>query len=187
MVAVALLSVASPDVDAQEPRPGQLVFYGGNEVGEVWAHVGLTARRLDEDYLPMVVAVVNRRSTSVSLDRDAIRVIGPRGVRYPMPTLRELRKRYNRQRLDQRAVSAAGIPWEVWRRDRRLVEANFFPELTSGRRAIVIDELSLPPGGAMIDLLYFAKPPGLAVGDPFIVEVQAVGWPAPLRLAIVLR
>jgi hypothetical protein len=103
-----------------------------------------------------------------------------------MPTLRELRSGYGKRRLDTRAVSAAGIPWEVWRRDRRLVESNFFPELTSGRRAIVIDELTLGRGDAMVDLLYFARPPALAAETPFILEVRAIGWQAPLRLAILL-
>ncbi len=186
ILVLTALAVSSPGVGKQDPRPGRLVFNGGNEIGEVWANVGLTGRRLDEDYIPMVVAVVNRSPQPARLDRDAFRLIGPDGVRYPLPTLRELRSGYRKRRLDTRAVSAAGIPWEVWRRDRRLVESNFFPELTSGRRAIVIDELTLAQGDAMVDLLYFARPPGLAVGSSFILEVHALGWKAPLRLAIVL-
>jgi hypothetical protein len=171
---------------AQQPQTGRIVFNGGTDVGEVWANVALTASRLDEDYLPMIVAVVNHHPVSVRLDRDSFRLIGPDGVRYPMPTLKELRRRYSRQPLDLRAASAAGIPWEVWLRNRRLVDADFFPELSTGRRAIVIDEVTLAENHAMVDLLYFAKPPGLGVGTPFILEVQPLGWPTPLRLGIVL-
>jgi len=178
--------VAGGALSAQQARPGKIVFNGGNDVGEVWANVGLTASRLDEDYLPMVVGVQNHGPVSVRLDRDSFRLIGPDGVRYPMPTLRELRQHYRRQSLDQRAASAAGIPWEIWLRNRRLVDADFFPELATGRRAIVIDDLTLAENHAMIDLLYFAKPPGLSNGTPFILEVQALGWPAPIRLGIVL-
>jgi hypothetical protein len=103
-----------------------------------------------------------------------------------MPSLKELRRNYRRIGLDARAVSAAGIPYQVWQRDRRLLESNFFPNALTDRRAIVIDEVSLPSGSALIDLLYFARPPGLGSGSAFVLEVQAVGWAAPVRLGIVL-
>lgn len=181
---VALVAALST-VSAQEGTR-RVVFSGRAEAGEVWANVMLTALRLDEPYLPMVVGIVNHSKESAIVDRDAIRLVGPDGLRYPMPTLRELRKGYGPITLDARAVSGAGIPYEVWRAEGRLVESNFFPNLTSSRRAIVIDEVTLPPGFAMIDLVYFAKPPGLEPGQPCVVEVAADGWPSPLRIGVVL-
>jgi hypothetical protein len=178
---VASLSGAS----AQDGRR-RTVFNGRSEVGELWANVVLTGLRLDEPYLPMVIGIVNHSAESAIVDRDAIRLVGPDGLRYPMPTLKELRTGYGPIALDARAVSGAGIPYEVWRSEGRLVESNFFPNLTSSRRAIVIDEVTLPPGFAMIDLVYFAKPPGLEAGQPLLVEVAADGWPSPLRIGVVL-
>ena len=49
-----------------------------------------------------------------------------------------------------------------------------------------MDEVTLPPGYALIDLVYFAKPKGLARGASFVLEVHGLGWPAPVRLGIAL-
>jgi hypothetical protein len=181
LIAALVLAVQT---GAAGDRPGRLVFTTANDSGEVWANIGLTRQRLDEDYIPMVVLVANRSREPVIVDRDAIRLIGADGKRYPMPTLNELRKGYGKTGLDGRAVSGAGIPYEVWQQNRRLIESNFFPNLSTDRRAIVVDEVTLPSGTAMIDLLYFAKPPGLAPGRPAILEVQPIGWDAPIRLGI---
>lgn len=183
---VAILLLAAAGATAAD-RPGQLVFKAESESGEVWANVGLTRQRLDQAYIPMVVLVANRSHEEVIVDRDAIRLVGSDGKRYPMPTLSELRKGYDKTGLDGRAVSGAGIPYDVWRQNRRLIESNFFPSLSTDRRGIVVDEVTLPSGTAMIDLLYFAKPYGLGPGQPFILEVRPVGWEAPLRLGIVLE
>lgn len=186
LVAAGLLAQPNPAGSAERSSP-RIVFNGGNAMGEVWANLGLTIQRLDERYIPMVVMVVNRSRDTVVVDRDSLRLVGPDGRRYPMPTLKELRRGYRKSSLDARAVSAAGIPYDVWRRDRRLLESNFFPNTLTDRRAIVIDEVSLPPGYAMIDLVYFARPAGFGIGTPFLLEVAADGWEAPVRLGIVLE
>lgn len=182
-----VLVLAALSGPGAEEEPRRLVFTGRSDEGEVWANVALATLRLEEDYLPMVVAVVNRAAEPVVVDRDAIRLVGPDGLRYPMPTVRELRRNYGKLGLDTRAASAAGIPWELWARDRRLVESNFFPDLMRSRRGIAIDEVSLGTGFAMVDRVYFARPPGLGAGTPFLLEVAPDGWQAPIRVGIVLR
>ncbi len=184
---VMLLGAVSLTLSAQDEAPRELVFDGENVLGEVWANVGLTRQRFDEDYLPMVVMVANHSDEPVVFDRDSFRLIGSDGNRYPMPSLKELRKGYKRLGLDARAVTGTGIPWEVWARERRLVESNFFPNLSSNRRALVIDEITLMSGYALIDVLYFAKPRGFAPGQPIILEVQAIGWQTPIHLGMVLN
>ena len=184
VLVLTLALIAGGSASAEDSSAPQLVFSGENELGEVWANIGLTIQRLGEDYIPMVVMIVNRDREAVVIDRDAVRLIGPDGLRYPMPTLKELRKNYDRIGLDGRAVSGAGIPWEVWQRNRRLLESNFFPNTLTDRRAIVVDEVTLPPGYALIDLLYFARPKGLARGTSFVLEVDGLGWRAPVRLGI---
>ena len=172
---------------AQEEAQRTLVFRGESIRGEVWANIGLTVQRLEEDYIPMVVMIVNHDREPVLIDRDALRLIGPDGERYPMPTLKELRKNYRKIGLDGRAVSGAGIPYEVWQQNRRLLESNFFPNTLTDRRAIVVDEITLPSGYALIDLVYFARPKGLEKGASFILEVQGLGWSGPVRVGIVLN
>ena len=184
VLVLAFALAATGFAAAEDPPARRLVFSGENELGELWANIGLTIQRLEEDYIPMVVMIVNRDREAVVIDRDAVRLVGPDGLRYPMPTLKELRKNYDRFSLDGRAVSGAGIPWEVWQRNRRLLESNFFPNTLTDRRAIVVDEVTLPPGYALIDLVYFAKPKGLVRGTSFVLEVHGLGWRAPVRLGI---
>ena len=189
LVFVLTLVLAIPTIwlMAQDEPQRRLVFSGANEQGELWANIGLTVQRLDEDYIPMAVMIVNHDSEPVLVDRDSIRLVGPDGLRYPMPTLKELRKNYRKTGLDGRAVSGAGIPYEVWQQNRRLLESNFFPNTLTDRRAIVIDEVTLPTGYALIDLVYFARPKGLGRGSSFMLEVVGEGWDAPVRLGIVLN
>ena len=77
VVTLALI-VGGPAAAQDSPAP-RLVFSGANEVGEVWANIGLTVQRLQEDYIPMVVMIVNRDRDAVVIDRDAVRLIGPDG------------------------------------------------------------------------------------------------------------
>lgn len=184
LVACLALTAGLP---AQKETQRRIVFSGENERGELWANIGLTIQRLEEDYIPMVVMIVNHDREPVLIDRDAIRLVGPDGKRYPMPTLKELRSNYNRISLDARSVSGAGIPYEVWQRDRRLLESNFFPNTMTDRRATVIDEITLPTGYALIDILYFARPKSLVRGSSFLLEVHGLGWDEPVRLGITLN
>jgi hypothetical protein len=187
VIVASLATVVGAASSPAQDEPRRVVFSGGNSMGELWANVGLTVLRLDEDYIPMVVAVVNRARNAVVVDRDSIRLVTRNGERFPMPTLKELRKGYRRSSIDARTASGAGIPYLVWRSERRLMESNFFPNLQTSRRAIAVDEITLAPGYALLDLVYFAKPPGLQPGEPLLLEVQADGWEAPVRLGIVLN
>lgn len=186
VLAVGVLGVSSAS-EKEKSAPRRLIFNGSNEVGEVWVNVGMTVNRFDEDYLPMVVMVANHADEPALLDRDSFRLVAKDGVRYPMPTVQELRKGYGKLGLDARSVSGAGLPWEVWLRERRLMDSNFFPNLHSTRRALVIDEITLANGYAMVDVLYFAKPIGFVAGDPFILEIRAIGWEIPIRIGMVLN
>jgi len=187
MAIVLGLVAAAISLTAQERPETRMVFTGKNSHGEAWANISLTTQRLGESYVPLVVMIVNLDRESVTIDRDAIRLVGRDGKRYPMPTLKELRTNYGKFSLDGRAVSGSGIPYEVWQQNRRLIDSNFFPHISGNRGAIAIDEVTLPQGYAMIDLVYFAKPRGLRSGEPFLVEIHPIGWDAPLELGIVLN
>ena len=159
---------------------------GQNEFGTVWVNVHLTRMRVSEPYLPMVIGVQNATSQSVRINRDAIRLVGPDGRRYPVAGLKDVRDGYDKLNLDRRIANANGIPWEVWYRQRRLRESNFFPGVMN-RGGTVIDEVVLRRQDGMVDLVYFPTPRGLALNTPFAVEIAAEGWEVPLRLLIRLE
>jgi hypothetical protein len=184
IVNILMLTLAASAASADEPR---ILFSEQSALGQVWANLSLTRLRIGESYLPMVVGIQNLSGEKVVVNRSSLRLIGPDGARYPMAELKEVRAEYPYYGLDHRFVSGAGIPYEVWRRQRNFMESNFFPDIRSSRRATVIDRVTLRRGDGMVDLLYFLRPPTLAPGLPFALEVAAEGWEAPFRLRLVVR
>jgi hypothetical protein len=182
----ALLLVALTVAVPGMPQESQLVNVGENNFGVVWANIQLTRMRVSEPYLPMVIGIQNASSESVRIDRDAIRLVGPDGRRYPVAGLKEVRKEYDRLNLDRRIANANGIPWEVWYRQRRLQESNFFPGVMN-RRGTVIDQVVLRRQDGMVDLVYFPTPRGLALNTPFALEIAPEGWEAPLQIRLRLE
>lgn len=164
-------------------QDSQTVHVGRNDFGTVWANVQLTRMRVSEPYLPIVIGIQNLASDSVRIDRGTIRLVGPDGRRYPVAGVKEVRKNYDKLSPDRRIANASGIPWEVWYRQRRLRESNFFPGVM-GRSGTVIDNISLRRQDGMVDIIYFPRPRGLALNTPFILEIAAEGWEVPLRLGL---
>lgn len=165
---------------------GQVVFSERSEAGQLWANLSVTYQRVGEPYLPMVIGVQNLGDETLRLGRASFSLIGPDGRRFPMADLKELRRSYDKASIDRRIATANGIPVDVWARQRRLRESNFFPDMGQSRRTTVIDRVTLARGDGTADLIYFEMPAGLAPGAPFLLEVQPEGWAVPLRLRLVL-
>ena len=169
---------------AGQERESQILFIGENEFGKVWANLSLTRQRDAEPYIPMVVSVLNKSRETVKLTRDTIWLNDLDGLVYSMPTVKELRKNYDRAGMDHRMVSTSGIPWEGWRRSGRLAPSNFFPNLRMASGNTVKDRVILRENYAMVDLLYFERPRALVLYKPFILEVHPEGWEVPIRLRL---
>ena len=181
--AILVLGLAVGVFAAKEPD-SRILFIAENDHGKVWANLSLTRQRDAEPYIPMVVGVLNKGHESVRITRDSIWLNDLDNLVYSMPTVRELRKHYDRSGLDQRMVSTAGIPWEGWQRSGRLAPSNFFPDLRMTRGNTVKDRVTLRGNFAMIDLLYFERPRALVLNKPFILEVHPEGWEVPVRLRL---
>jgi hypothetical protein len=179
-----LLMLTAPFAAVAQDAP--LLVAGENEMGAVWANISLAQLRIDEPFLPMVIAIQNRSDEAIRIDRHAIWLIGPTRERFPMAELKEIRDGYKKMRLDSRIASSAGIPVDVWYRQRRLQESNFFPDIGS-RGGTVIDRVTLRRQDAMVDVVYFHRPRGLTLDSPFILEVFPEGWEAPLRMLLRLK
>jgi hypothetical protein len=183
VVIVISLALSLPVATAQEM---QVLYTAQGQFGSVWANVSVTHQRVAEPYLPVVIGIQNMGPDAVTIDRAAVRLIGPDGTRYPMADLREVRKGYGKMRLDRRIATSAGIPAEVWYRQGRLAESNFFPDVGS-RGGTVIDRVVLRRTDALVDIVYFRRPQSLTASAPFIIEVAPDGWEVPTRLGIQLE
>lgn len=182
IASLVLVAAAIPAVTQNR----QLVFSEKSGAGQLWANLSLTYLRIEEPYLPMVVGVQNKSKRRAVIDRESFRLVGPDGTRYPLAVLKDVRRDYDKFGADHRIVSAAGIPLDIWARQRRWRETSFFPDIRLSRRATVIDSATLTNGDGMVDLLYFVTPRGLAPGRPFLLEVLPEDWEVPLRLRLVL-
>jgi hypothetical protein len=184
IAAVGLLTVTAAPADHE---PQRFLFIAENDNGKVWANLTLTVQRTGEPYLPMVVAVENLNKKSVTLTRESFWLSDLDDIIYVMPSVKEVRKNYDKLVIDYRAVSYAGIPWENWRFTRRLEMANFFPDLRATRgRNTVLDRVTLRHRHAMVNLLYFERPRNLELGRPFFLAVQPRGWEIPIRMRFVI-
>ena len=182
-LAAMLISTA---VSSQETAP-PLVVNGENAFGQVWVNLSLTTLRLQEPYVPMVIAVYNQAKESATVTRKSFHLVGSDGRAAGVPGVKELRRGYDKLNLDLRMVSTAGIPMGTWLRRSRLVSSNFFPSMSASRGGTTIDHVTMPPLYGMADLLYFERPMGLALGRPVVLEVEPEGWEEPIRLRIQVR
>jgi hypothetical protein len=179
--------VARPDTKQEEEQePQRVLFIAENDAGKVWANLALTLQRTAEPYLPMVVAVENLSRNSIEIDRESFWLSDLDDIVYFMPTVKEVRRNYDKIVMDYRMVSYAGIPWENWRWTNRLDSANFFPDLRSTRGNTVRDHVTLRHRHAMVNLLYFERPRKLQRGRPFFLAVHPKGWEIPIRIRILI-
>jgi len=187
VVSIGLLAVTTMIAEAEEPQ--QFLFIAENDNGKVWANLTLTLQRTAEPYLPMVVAVENHAKESITLNRESFWLSDLDEIVYLMPSIKEIRKNYDKMVMDYRTVSYAGIPWENWRWTRRLEMANFFPDMQASRGNTVLDSVTLRHRHAMVNLLYFERPRNLELGRPFFLIVhpkKGKGWEIPIRMRIVI-
>jgi hypothetical protein len=173
---------------AQEGQEEQRVlFIAESESGKVWANLTLTIQRTTEPYLPMVVAVENQEEKPATFNRESFWLDDLDDIIYTLPTIKELRKSYDKTVMDYRMVSYAGIPWENWRWNRRLEMSNFFPNLRATRGTTVRDQITLRQRHALVDLLYFERPRNLQQGRPFFLNVRGKNWEVPIRIRLVIQ
>jgi hypothetical protein len=170
----------------EEPEPQRMLFIAENDDGTVWANITLTLQRTNEPYLPMVVAVENLSRDIVNLNRESFWLSDLDDIIYFMPSVKEVRKNYDKMVMDYRMVSYAGIPWETWRWTNRLEITNFFPDLRSRRGNTVRDRVTLRHRHGMVNLLYFERPRKLQPGRPFFLNVMADGWEIPIRIRLIM-
>lgn len=186
LLTLGALAVASAvPVTAMAGGPSQAVFKAATKEGRVWVSVDLTRQRLQEPYVPFVVAIYNDAKQSVVLKRNDLRLIGTDGKAYAVATIPELRAHYTRQNFDLTILRMYGMPFGTWLQPGRLIPSNFFP-LVLGRGHVRIDHVEIPPLYWTVDIFYFKRPPGLAEGQEVQLEVQPKGWKEPIRIPVKL-
>jgi hypothetical protein len=120
--------------------------------------VGVDAARFirKEAYVPLFVQVANKTKQTLSITRESFVLEDSLGRQYPLAPAQELAEKYPRLDIDRRlfnqnrSVTATGVGVFTY------IGSNFFP--SASRRALLIQQVTLPPVAFMEDVLYFPIP-----------------------------
>lgn len=165
-VALVLLAAVLEGCATVEQNPNvvgvysdRLSPYNYKEEGHlVMMVVGVEAARFirDEPFVPIIVQVANKSKVTFQITRESFVLEDSLGRSTPMAEGPEVTAKYGRLDLDRRlllqnrAFTANGIGVFTY------IESNFFP--STSRRALLIQQVTLPPTTYMEDLLYFPIP-----------------------------
>ena len=144
--------------------------------------VGVDAARYirTEPYFPLFVQVVNKSKVTFAVSRESFLLEDPLGRQYGVAPASEVASRYSRLDVDRRLF-----------RDNRGITSNgttlftaigsdFYP--SSSRRALIIDQVSLPPKSLMEDVLYFPIPESGLNNVPLRLLFRAQGLAEPIMV-----
>jgi hypothetical protein len=104
----------------------------------------------------LFVQVANRTKETLIVTRESFILEDSLGRQYPMAPAQEVAAKYPRLDLDRRlffqnrSITANGIGVYTY------ITSNFFP--SSARRALLVEDISLPPVAYLEDVLYFPIP-----------------------------
>jgi hypothetical protein len=114
--------------------------------------------RLDAEYVPLLVAVGNRKvPEALQFTRESFYLMDPEGNRTRLASVSEITSRYMLQTMDQRILSSRGF-LEVKFDFYTEVFAQFFPN-PSGT-GVAQDRVGVPRSTWFQDILYFPMPEG---------------------------
>ncbi len=179
-----LVLAASLGAPAAADDAGE-VFTRSTSHADVWVSTWLAEHRSGAAYTPLLVVVRNRDSDSAMLDREAFHLVEHGGIHHPLASLGEIRGNYQKATFDRSMGRFYGIPIGTTLDMDDLVPSNFFPVLSLAGE-IRDDEVLLPTGRWMVDLLYF-RTPTTVLEKPAALEVRAEAWEEPVRVAVSLE
>jgi hypothetical protein len=144
--------------------------------------VGVDAARYirTEPYFPLFVQVVNKSKVAFAVSRESFLLEDPLGRQYGVAPASEVAARYPRLDVDRRlfrenrAITSNGTALFT------VIGSDFFP--SSSRRALIIDQVQLPPKSLMEDVLYFPIPESGLNGVPLRLLFRAQGLTDPIMV-----
>ncbi len=141
--------------------------------------VGVDAARFirKEPYVPLFIQVANKSKESFTVTRESFTLEDSLGRQYSMAPAADVEGTYRRLDVDRnlfrqnRSFTATGVGLYTY------ISSNFFP--SSARRALLIDQVSLPPVTYMEDVFYFPIPETGLNGVPLRVlfKVKEIAEP----------
>lgn len=149
----------------QESRT--LVRYEGAELQALVSYRWADAH-LGDEWLVLMVWLSGGRSASTVIEREAIRLRGPDGNRYPLPSQQAFREAYPEIVSAQRSVDLSYPPGRGFGADRRPCGRWF---LAAPFEGFAYDTVDVSPFHFCSGLLVFLVPGGVQPG-PWVLEID---------------
>jgi len=177
----------APEVDR---KLSTFAFIEDGELIDLIVGTKPTRYRENEPYLPIEIAIANRKLKQLTLTRESFVLMDEAGNRYPCANPRELIERYEFLDLDREPTLAElGEIIDAKYRAFTRYPSNFSPtrQVNFQRRGVVLDLVSLPKFGYLLDMLYFPTPPGGVKGHRFELHVSAPELQDPIFVKFFVR
>jgi hypothetical protein len=143
-----------------------------------------------EPYVPLFVQVANKSKSTFTVTRESFMLEDPLGRQYGVAPAVDVATRYGRLDVDRRLFQQNRSITGTYTNLLTPVGSDFFP--SSARRALLVDQVSLPPRTYMEDVLYFPIPESglngvalrLVFRDQVLPEPAMVVFEVPKTLGI---
>jgi len=144
--------------------------------------VGVDAARFirKEPYVPLFVQVANKSKLTFEVSRESFILEDSVGRQYGMAPAEEVAGKYARLDIDRRMFQQNRSITLTYMSLFTYVQSNFFP--SSARRALVAEQISLPPRSFMEDVLYFPIPETGLNGVPLRLLFRVKGLEDPIQV-----
>jgi hypothetical protein len=177
---LALLSAGSAgggnpaQEQAGSPVPSRKIGYFtylNEEVSAVlMVDVELARMRKDENYIPLSMKLANKGLHALKIGRQSFELLDPADAAYSMPGFKALEAVYKKYSADAkfyaRKIFTEGDVQTSFSTFRKL-PCSFFPHPAkdSTMHDVLIEEVEIPQGSYIEDLLYFPRPKGSEPGQ----------------------
>ncbi|MBD3868451.1 MAG: hypothetical protein IFK94_10045 [Acidobacteria bacterium] len=149
-----------------------------------------TRYRDDSDFMPIEIAIANRRLKQLTLSRESFVLIDEEGNRYPCAGPEELLEGYEFLDWDREpSVSELYALIDTKYAAFTRYPSKFSPtrQVTSSRYGVVLNRVALPKFGYLMDMLYFPAPSTGIKGHKFELFVSAPELQDPVFIKFEVR
>lgn len=149
-----------------------------------------TRYRDDGDFMPIEIAIANRRLKQLTLNRESFILIDEEGNRYPCAGPEELLDGYEFLDWDREpSVSELYALIDTKYAAFTRYPSKFSPtrQAQTGRYRVVLDRVTLPKFGYLMDIIYFPSPSTGIKGHKFELFVSAPELPDPVFVKFEVR
>jgi hypothetical protein len=190
-VAVVCLLAAAPGCVRQPMRGvpatgldrklSTFAFIEEGDLVTVIVDVLATRDRGEHAYVPLEVAIANQGLKHLRLTRESFSLVDDAGQRYPLSTARELIEGYDLLDHDRRVAELVRILPSRFATFTRY-PSRFSPQPMGpdDRPTLVLDSVTLPQYGYLLDVLYFPMPAGGVNRKTLELFVESADLPDPV-------